>query len=359
MRVYNFSAGPSMLPDQILEQAQREMLNYNGLGFSALEMRHRSKDFEEIIEEVKSDLRALADIPDDYEILLLQGGASTQFAMVPLNLMVNKKADYIDTGIWASKAYKEAGLFGDVKIAASSKDRNYSYIPDLSKIKFRDDIDYIHITENNTIYGTEYKSISHVKGHVLVNDASSTILSKPMDVNKFGLIYAGAQKNLGTAGVTLVIIKKDLINEDLKFACPTMMKYYTHYKNDSRYNTPPVYAIYIMGKVLKWLRDLGGLEEIQKINEEKAKIIYDYLDDSKLFKGYADKDFRSSMNITFTTGLEQLDKVFADKAKEKALVNLKGHRDLGGLRASVYNAMPLEGVKRLRDFMWEFEKSNK
>ena len=359
MKIYNFSAGPAVLPEAVLKEAQEEMLDFNGSGISVMEMSHRSKDFEGIIKGAEASLRRLADIPDDYEVLFLQGGASSQFAMIPMNLMKNGKADYIITGNWAQKAYDEAVRYGDIKVLASSADDDFSYIPDLSKLEIREDADYVYMTENNTIFGTQFNELPDTKGKVLVNDASSCILSKPFNVRDFGLIYAGAQKNLGPAGVTLVIIRKDLIREDVMDCTPTMFKYKIHADNGSLYNTPPTYGIYIMGKVFKWLEDMGGLEAIEKINREKAGLLYDFLDKSELFKGIARKDSRSMMNVSFKTGDKDLDARFIDEAKARGFINLKGHRKIGGMRASIYNAMPVEGVKALVAFMEEFERNVK
>lgn len=357
MRVFNFSAGPSTLPEEVLLEAQAEILDYGSTGTSVMEMSHRSKAFLEITEQVKERLRKLVNIPEEYEILFLQGGASSQFSMVPMNLMINKKADYIDTGVWSVKAMKEARRYGDIKVLASSKEDSYSYIPDLTNLDIRDDADYVHITENNTIYGTEYKILPDTKGKILVSDASSNALSREMDITKYGIYYAGAQKNLGIAGVTLVIVRKDLIREDLAFDYPSMFKYSNH-AGPSSYNTPPTYAIYMMGLLLKWLDSIGGLKEIERINDEKSSLLYDYLDNSKLFKTYAQPEFRSRMNVTFTTKSDDLDKLFVEQAAKNGLVNLKGHKSLGGLRASIYNAMPIEGVKKLVNFMDEFERNN-
>lgn len=357
MRSVNFSAGPSMLPEEVLLEIKEELLDYQESGMSVIGMSHRSKLYEKIIDQVRDDLRRIANISDDYEILFLQGGASMQFSMVPMNLMVKRRADYVDTGVWSSKSIKEARLLGDVKVLFSGKECNYSRLPDLSKLEIRDDIDYLHITENNTIYGTEYKEIPALKDVVLVNDASSNILSRPIDISKFGLVYAGAQKNLGLAGLTLVIIRKDLIREDL--VCPSMLNYKTHSDKKSMFNTPPTFAIYVMGKIIKWIEKQGGLEEMDKLNKKKADLIYDYLDSTDFYKTYAAKEFRSRMNVTFSTKDESLDKKFIEEASRNGLVNLKGHRDLGGLRASIYNAMPYEGVEKLVDFMKDFERDNR
>lgn len=357
-RIYNFSAGPAVLPEEVLKEAQEEMLDYKGCGMSVMEMSHRSKPFEQIITEAEKDLRDLLNIPDNYKVLFMQGGASTQFAMIPMNLMKQKKAEYIITGQWAKKAYKEACLYGDVKAVASSEDDTFSYIPDCSDLPIRDDADYVYICENNTIYGTKFKKLPDTKGKPLVADISSCFLSEPMDISKYGLVYGGAQKNIGPAGVVIAIIREDLITEEPLPQTPTMLRYKTHADAKSLYNTPPAYGIYICGKVFKWLKNLGGLEAIQKKNEEKAKILYDFLDQSKLFKGTVRKEDRSLMNVPFVTGDAELDAKFVKEAKEAGLENLKGHRSVGGMRASIYNAMPKEGVEALVAFMRKFEEEN-
>lgn len=357
-RIYNFSAGPAVLPEEVLKEAQEEMLDYKGCGMSVMEMSHRSKPFEQIITEAEKDLRDLLNIPDNYKVLFMQGGASTQFAMIPMNLMKQKKAEYIITGQWAKKAYKEACLYGDVKAVASSEDDTFSYIPDCSDLPIRDDADYVYICENNTIYGTKFKKLPDTKGKPLVADISSCFLSEPMDISKYGLVYGGAQKNIGPAGVVIAIIREDLIPEEPMPQTPTMLRYKTHADAKSLYNTPPAYGIYICGKVFKWLKNLGGLEAIQKKNEEKAKILYDFLDQSKLFKGTVRKEDRSLMNVPFVTGDAELDAKFVKEAKEAGLENLKGHRSVGGMRASIYNAMPKEGVEALVAFMRKFEEEN-
>ncbi|HOV63446.1 MAG TPA: 3-phosphoserine/phosphohydroxythreonine transaminase [Spirochaetia bacterium] len=355
-RVFNFSAGPSMLPEPVLKQAASEMLNYRGSGQSVMEMSHRSKVFEAIIEEAESLVRELMPVPESYDVLFLQGGASLQFAMVPMNLMlVHKKAVYVDTGNWATKALEEARKFGEVVVAASSKDRTYTYIPKLGKLG--DGADYVHITTNNTIYGTRYTTFPDTGNTPLVADMSSNIMSEPMDVSKFGLIYAGAQKNLGPAGVTLVIIRKDLVGDTLP-GTPTMLSYKIHADNKSLYNTPPCYGVYIVGLVLKWLKDLGGIPAMAEINKRKASILYDFLDSSRLFKGTVEKKDRSLMNIPFVCPTEELNAAFLKEAEAKGFVNLKGHRTVGGMRASIYNAMPVEGVQKLVEFMKDFEKRN-
>lgn len=357
-RVYNFSAGPSMLPEEVLKTAADEMLEYGKTGQSVMEMSHRSKEYDKIIKTAEKDLRELMNIPDDYEVLFLQGGASTQFAMVPLNLMnKNHKADYIITGQWANKAYKEAARYGEARIVASSKDKTFSYIPKVKAEEFDKDADYVHICFNNTIYGTKYNYIPDTGDVPLVADISSCILSEPIDVKKFGVLYAGAQKNVAPAGVTIVIIRKDLIGNAMDIT-PTMLNYATHAESASLFNTPPCYNIYIAGLVFKWLKKLGGLEVMKKRNEEKAKILYDFLDSSKLFKGTVVKEDRSLMNVPFVTGSDELDAKFIAAAKENGFVNIKGHRSVGGMRASIYNAMPKEGVEKLVAFMKKFEEEN-
>ena len=357
-RVYNFAAGPAVLPEKVLKEAAAEMLDYKGTGMSVMEMSHRSKAFEEIIQDAEKDLRDLMNIPDNYKVLFLQGGGSTQFAMIPLNLMKNKVADYIITGQWAKKAAAEAKRYGKVNELASSADKTFSYIPDVSKIKVSDDADYVYICHNNTIYGTTYHNLPDTKGKILVADMSSDILSQPIDVTKYGLIFAGVQKNIGPAGTVVVIIREDLITDDVLEGTPTMLKYKIHADNNSLYNTPPAYGIYICGKVFKHLKNLGGLEAMKKLNEEKAKILYDYLDSSKLFKGTVIKEDRSLMNVPFITGNKDLDAKFVKEAKDAGIENIKGHRTVGGMRASIYNAMPLDGVKYLVDFMKKFESEN-
>ena len=357
-RVYNFAAGPAVLPEAVLKEAAEEMLDYNGAGMSVMEMSHRSKAFEEILQAAERDLRDLMNIPDNYKVLFLQGGGSTQFAMIPLNLMKNKVADYIITGQWAKKAAAEAKRYGRVNELASSADKTFSYIPDVSKIKVSDDADYVYICHNNTIYGTTYHNLPDTKGKILVADMSSDILSQPVDVTKYGLIFAGVQKNIGPAGTVVVIIREDLITDDVLEGTPTMLKYKIHSDNNSLYNTPPSYGIYICGKVFKHLKKLGGLEAMKKLNEEKAKILYDYLDSSKLFKGTVVKEDRSLMNVPFITGNKELDDKFVKEAKAAGIENIKGHRTVGGMRASIYNAMPLDGVKYLVDFMKKFESEN-
>ena len=357
-RVYNFSAGPAVLPEEVLKEAADEMLDYRGTGMSVMEMSHRSKAFETIIQEAEADLRELMDIPDNYKVLFLQGGASQQFAMIPMNLMKNRVADYIVTGQWAKKAADEAEKYGTVNRIASSADKTFSYIPDCSDLPVSEDADYVYICENNTIYGTKFKELPNTKGKTLVADVSSCFLSEPVDVTKYGVIYGGVQKNIGPAGVVIVIIREDLITEDVLPGTPTMLKYKTHADADSLYNTPPAYGIYICGKVFKRLKKMGGLSAMKEKNEKKAKLLYDFLDESKLFKGTVEKKDRSLMNVPFVTGDKDLDAKFVKEAKEAGLENLKGHRTVGGMRASIYNAMPYEGVEALVAFMKKFEEEN-
>ena len=357
-RVYNFSAGPAVLPEEVLKEAAAEMLDYRGTGMSVMEMSHRSKSYETIIEDAESDLRDLLHIPENYKVLFLQGGGSTQFAMVSMNLMKNRVADYIITGQWAKKAHKEASIYGKANAIASSADKTFSYIPDCSDLPVSEDADYVYICENNTIYGTKFWTLPNTKGKLLVADQSSCFLSEPVDVSKYGLIFAGAQKNVGPAGTVIVIIREDLITEDVLEGTPTMLRYKIHADAKSLYNTPPTYGIYMCGKVFKWLKSKGGLEEMKKINEEKAKILYDFLDESKLFKGTVVKKDRSIMNVPFITGNEELDALFVKESKAAGLENLKGHRTVGGMRASIYNAMPKAGVEKLVEFMSDFEKKH-
>ena len=357
-RVYNFSAGPAVLPECVLKEAAAEMLDYKGTGMSVMEMSHRSKAFEEIINEAEADLRDLMNIPDNYKVLFLQGGASQQFAMIPMNLMKNKVADFIVTGQWAKKAYQEASKYGKANKIASSEDKTFSYIPDCSDLPISEDADYVYICENNTIYGTKFKELPNTKGKLLVSDVSSCFLSEPVDVSKYGIIYGGVQKNIGPAGMVIVIIREDLITDDVLEFTPTMLKYKTHADAKSLYNTPPAYGIYICGKVFKWVKEMGGLEVMKEKMEEKAKILYDFLDQSKLFKGTVVAKDRSLMNVPFVTGDADLDAKFVKEAKAAGLENLKGHRSVGGMRASIYNAMPKEGVEALVTFMKKFEEEN-
>ena len=357
-RVYNFSAGPAVLPEEVLQEAADEMLDYRGTGMSVMEMSHRSKAYDEIIKTAEADLRDLMNIPDNYKVLFLQGGASQQFAMIPMNLMKNGVADYIVTGQWAKKAYTEACKYGKANKIASSEDKTFSYIPDCSDLPIDEDADYVYICENNTIYGTKYKTLPNTKGKTLVADVSSCFLSEPVDVTKYGVIYGGVQKNIGPAGVVIVIIREDLVPESVDEKVPTMLQYKIHADAQSLYNTPPAYGIYICGKVFKWLKKMGGLEVMKQRNEEKAKILYDFLDSSKLFKGTVRKEDRSLMNVPFVTGSDELDAKFVKEAKEAGLENLKGHRTVGGMRASIYNAMPKAGVEKLVEFMKKFEEEN-
>ncbi|RRD96489.1 3-phosphoserine/phosphohydroxythreonine transaminase [Clostridiales bacterium COT073_COT-073] len=355
-RVYNFSAGPAMLPEEVLKQAAEEMLDYRGSGMSVMEMSHRSKVYESILEKAKADLRKLLNMPEDYEILFLQGGAHTQFAMIPLNLMKNQEADYIVTGQWAKRAAAEAKKYGKVNIVADSSDKTFSYIPDCTDLPISERADYVYICENNTIYGTKFHSLPNTKGKILVSDVSSCFLSEPMDVTRYGIIYGGVQKNIGPAGVTLVIIRKDLIPEKVADFVPTMLQYKIHAENNSLYNTPPAYGIYICGLVFEWILRQGGLTEMQRRNQDKARLLYDFLDQSKLFYGTVRKEDRSLMNVPFVTGDPELDALFIKEATAFGLLNLKGHRSVGGMRASIYNAMPLAGVEELVRFMTDFER---
>ena len=355
-RVYNFSAGPAVLPESVLQEAASEMLNYRGTGMSVMEMSHRSGVYQAIIDEAEADLRRIMNIPDNYKVLFMQGGASQQFAMVPMNLMKNGVADYIITGQWAKKAYQEAQMYGKANAVASSADATFSYIPDCSDLPISEDADYVYICENNTIYGTKFHQLPNTKGKLLVSDVSSCFLSEPVDVTKYGYIYGGVQKNVGPAGVVIGIIREDLIRDDVWPGTPTMLRYKTHADNGSMYNTPPTYNIYICGKVFKWIESMGGLEGMKAHNEKKAGILYDFLDNSKMFRGTVVKKDRSLMNIPFVTGDAELDAKFVKEAQAAGFVNLKGHRSVGGMRASLYNAMPIEGVEKLVDFMKKFEE---
>lgn len=358
-RVYNFSAGPAMLPEVVLKEAAQEMLDYRGTGMGVMEMSHRSGAYQQIIDTAEQDLRELLGIPQGYRVLFLQGGASQQFAMIPMNLMKNGVADYIVTGVWAKKAYEEAKKYGTANAIASSADKGFSYIPDCGDLPISENADYVYICQNNTIYGTTFHTLPNTKGKDLVADVSSCFLSEPMDVTKYGLVYGGVQKNIGPAGVVIAIIREDLITEQVLPGTPTMLQYKTHADNGSMYNTPPAYGIYICGKVFQWLKSIGGLEAIKAINVEKAGILYDFLDNSKLFSGTVEKKDRSLMNVPFVTGDKALDAQFVKEAEQAGLVNLKGHRSVGGMRASIYNAMPIEGVKKLVDFMADFESKNR
>lgn len=358
-RVYNFSAGPSMLPEAVLRRAADEMLDYQGSGQSVMEMSHRSKVYEGIINSAESLLREVMNIPDNYKVLFLQGGASSQFAMVPMNLMTkSNKADFVITGQWATKAYKEAARYGTANIVASSKDQTFNYIPELDPSTFTKDADYFHICLNNTIYGTRFTQLPETGDVPLVADISSCILSEPIDVSKFGILYAGAQKNMGPAGLTVVIIREDLVGNAMDIT-PTMFNYQTHVDNGSMFNTPPCYSIYMCMLVLDWIKNtMGGLDEMKKYNEKKAAILYDYLDSSKMFRGTVVAKDRSLMNIPFVTDSEDLNAKFVKEAAANDFVNLKGHRSVGGMRASIYNAMPMEGVEKLVAFMKKFEEDN-
>ena len=357
-RVYNFSAGPAVLPEEVLKEAAAEMLDYKGTGMSVMEMSHRSKAYQAIIDEAEADLRDLMNIPDNYKVLFLQGGASQQFAAVPMNLMKNGVADYIITGAWAKKAYQEAKMYGKANAIASSADKTFSYIPDCSNLPISEDADYVYICENNTIYGTKFHQLPNTKGKDLVSDVSSCFLSEPVDVTQYGMLYGGVQKNIGPAGVVIAIIREDLIREDVLPGTPTMLRYKTHADNGSMYNTPPAYGIYICGKVFKWLKKMGGLAAMKAHNEKKAAILYDFLDGSSMFHGTVEKKDRSLMNVPFVTGNAELDAKFVKEAEAAGLVNLKGHRSVGGMRASIYNAMPIAGVEALVAFMKKFEQGN-
>ena len=357
-RVFNFSAGPAMMPEEVLKIAASEMLDYQNTGTSVMEMSHRSNAFIAVANDAEKLLRELMDIPANYKVLFLQGGASTQFAMVPLNLMgENGKADYVNTGMWSKKAISEAKKYGKVNVVATSDDKNFNYIPALKKEMFDPQAAYVHITPNNTIFGTRFNSLPDTGNVPLVADMSSCILSEVYDVNKFGIIYAGAQKNIGPAGVTIVIIREDLLGKELPVT-PTMLGYKVHVENESMYNTPPCYSLYIAKLVFEWLKNKGGVKAMQKINEDKAAILYDFLDNSKQFKGTVEKEFRSLMNVPFVLPTEDLNNAFIKQATAAGFINLKGHRSVGGMRASIYNAMPVEGVQKLVDFMKKFESEN-
>ena len=357
-RVYNFSAGPAVLPEEVLKEAAEEMMDYRGTGMSVMEMSHRSSAFQQIIDEAEADLRDLLQIPENYKVLFLQGGASLQFAMIPMNLMKNRVADYIVTGQWAKKAWQEGQKYGKANKIASSEDKTFSYIPDCSDLPISEDADYVYICENNTIYGTKYKTLPNTKGKILVSDVSSCFLSEPMDVSKYGIVYGGVQKNIGPAGMVISIVRDDLITDDVLEGTPTMMKFKTHADAGSMYNTPNCYCIYICGKVFKWLKKMGGLQAMKERNERKAKILYDYLDQSNLFRGTVEPASRSLMNVPFVTGDKDMDAKFVKEAQAAGLENLKGHRTVGGMRASIYNAMPMEGVEALVAFMKKFEEEN-
>ena len=358
-RVYNFSAGPATLPEEVLKEAQMELLEYGASGMSVMEMSHRSGSFKKIIDEAEADFRELAGIPEHYKVLFLQGGASLQFSMIPMNLMKNRVADYIVTGQWAKKAYQEAAKYGKANKIASSEDKTFSYIPDCSDLPVSKDADYVYICENNTIYGTKFHKLPDTKGKLLVADVSSCFLSEPVDIEKYGIMYGGVQKNIGPAGMVIAVVREDLITGDVLEGTPTMMNYKTHADAGSMYNTPNTYCIYMCGKVFKWLKKMGGLEVMKARNEEKAMILYDFLDASSLFKGTVVKEDRSLMNVPFITGNEELDAKFVKEAAAAGLVNLKGHRSVGGMRASIYNAMPKAGVEALVAFMTQFERENR
>ncbi len=358
-RVYNFSAGPAVLPEAVLQEAANEMLDYRGLGMSVMEMSHRSDAYQKIIDTAEADLRDLMGVPDNYKVLFMQGGASQQFAMVPMNLMKNKVADYIVTGVWAKKACQEAAMYGQANVVASSADKTFSYIPDCSDLPISPNADYVYICENNTIYGTKFKTLPNTKGKDLVADVSSCFLSEPVDMSKYAMLYGGAQKNVGPAGVVIAVIREDLITDDVFPGTPTMLRYKTHADNGSMYNTPPAYGIYICGKVFKWLKDMGGLQVIGECNEEKAAILYQFLDNNPMFKGTVEAKDRSLMNVPFVIGDEAMEKKFIAEATKAGFLNLKGHRSVGGMRASIYNAMPIEGVKALVEFMDRFCKDNR
>lgn len=357
-RVFNFSAGPSMMPEAVLQSAAQEMLDYKGTGMSVMEISHRSKVFDEIIQDTEQTLREVMRIPDNYKVLFLQGGGFQQFAAIPMNLMRNKEADYIITGKWAKEAYKEALQYGKINVVASSEDQQFTYIPDCGDLPISDRADYVHICHNNTIYGTVFKKLPNTKGKILVTDMSSDILSEPVNVSDYGLIYFCAQKNAGPAGVVVVVIREDLIYDDVLPGTPTMLKYKVQADHHSLYNTPPCYGIYMCGKIFHWVKEMGGLEVMKALNEKKAAVLYDFLDVSRMFHGTAVKKDRSLMNVPFVTGNDGLDKKFIEKAERNGFVNLKGHRSVGGMRASIYNAMPIEGVKLLVAFMRKFEEEN-
>ena len=357
-RIYNFSAGPAVLPESVLREAQEEMMDYRGCGMSVMEMSHRSKVFDDLIQETEADLRDIMQIPDNYKVLFLQGGASLQFSMIPMNLMKNRVADYIVTGQWAKKAWQEAKKYGQANAIASSEDKTFSYIPDCSDLPVSENADYVYICENNTIYGTKFKKLPNTKGKLLVSDVSSCFLSEPVNVSDYGIIYGGVQKNIGPAGMVISIVREDLITDDVLDFTPTMMKFKTHADAGSMYNTPNCYCIYMCGKVFKWIRETGGLQAMKERNEAKAKVLYDFLDASHMFSGTVVKEDRSLMNVPFVTGDAELDALFVAEAKKAGFENLKGHRTVGGMRASIYNAMPIRGVEALVAFMKKFEEVN-
>ena len=357
-RTYNFSAGPAMMPEPVLEEIRDEMMNYRGSGMCVMEMSHRSKVYQQIIDDAEKDLRDLMGIPDNYKVLFIQGGATLQFSMIPMNLMKNGKAVYIETGAWSKKAIAEAKKCGEVIVAASSKDKTYTYVPDCSDLDIPEDTDYVYICENETIHGVTYNKLPNTKGHILVSDQSSMFLSKPCNVSDYGLIYAGVQKNVGPAGMVVVIIREDLIRDDLD-NLPIYLQYKTHAENGSMYNTPNCWAIYCCGKVFKYLKDMGGLEVMHQKNLDKAKVMYDFLDSSSMFKGTVEKEFRSLMNVPFVTESKELDAEVVAATKAAGYDNLKGHKSVGGLRASIYNAMPKDGVEALVEFLKKFEEEHK
>ena len=357
-RVYNFSAGPAVLPEEVLRQASEEMMDYKGCGMSVMEMSHRSSVFQGILDEAEADLRDLLQIPDNYKVMFLNGSAHHQFAAVCMNLMKNRKADYIITGQWSKRAFQEGKKYGEAVALASSEDRTFSYIPDCSDLPVDDDADFVYICENNTIYGTKFRKLPNTKGKLLVADVSSCFLSEPMEVEKYGVIYGGVQKNIGPAGMTINIVREDLITDDVLDCTPTVMKWKTQADAGSLYNTPNCWDIYICGLVFKWLKKHGGLAGMKAINEKKAALLYDYLDSSRLFRGTVAKEDRSLMNVPFVTGDKEKDAAFIAKAEKAGFVNLKGHRSVGGMRASIYNAMPVEGVEKLVDFMKAYEAEN-
>ncbi|MCL2593804.1 MAG: 3-phosphoserine/phosphohydroxythreonine transaminase [Defluviitaleaceae bacterium] len=358
-RVHNFSAGPSVLPVSVLEKAQKELLNFEGSGMSVMEMSHRSKVYMDIIAQTEATLREIMAIPNNYKVMFLQGGASMQFSMIPMNLSKNGIADYVNTGQWATKAIEEGSRYTKINLVASSEDKNFNYIPEFDKSKFSKDADFFHISQNNTIFGTRFTELPDTGNVPLVSDMSSNILSEVFDVSKFGMIYAGAQKNMGPAGVVVVIMREDLITGETLPNTPLMLNYKTHADNDSMYNTPPTFGIYLAGLVYKWVKELGGVAAMQKINEEKAALLYDYLDESSMFSATVGKKDRSLMNITYVTGNKDLDDKFVKEAEKAGMVNLKGYRSVGGMRASTYNALPIESVKALVEFMKKFEMENK
>ncbi len=357
-RVYNFSAGPAMLPEEVLKKCAEEMLDYHGSGQSVMEMSHRSKWFDDIIKTAEADFRLLLGVPDNYKVLFLQGGAWTQFSAIPMNLMKNRVADYIITGQWAKKAWQEGRRYGDARAVASSEDRTFAYIPDVDDLPIDENADYVYICQNNTIYGTRYNKLPNTKGRPLVSDVSSMFLSEPMDVSRYAVLYGGVQKNVGPAGMSIVVVREDFITDDVLEGTPTLLKFKTQADNDSLFNTPPCYTIYVCGLVFKWLLEQGGLSAMKEKNERKAELLYDFLDSSSMFRGTVDKQYRSLMNVPFVTDSDELNAKFIEQSTAAGFVNLKGHRSVGGMRASIYNAMPEEGVRKLVEFMADFEKKN-